>query len=895
MQKTLGIIASFLLILTVNASVTDFNFTVPANQDGFNPDAPPAGLFQPSPEPTKTTGEFDFPTINWNTSMPAYPQAIMRPSSAVDDSFNLYVVGGMQGPVNTARRFNVNTGVWQSLPNLPANHANCGGVFWVDGNGIGTDSSFFMTLGSYQPTYTPNCYRWWRATNTWDVITFPGIYASVITGSMGGAIGDTIYMIVRTTSSGGDTLWKYCPRSNTWTGGEPPPDRLNYYGAACVYGGRLWQLGGWSARQTFQVYRPGAGWTLLSSAPTNVGGNSGYIAGHNGQIFGWGGGSSWTPWNGCAVFDTVTLTWVPEANLPLAVGFGAYGALLDTVTLVWGLHNATGQSTSGSTIHWRGVWVVPLDAQVVSITAPTGTVNQSTSLNPQATIINNSSTAQSIPVRFTISDGYADDTTLTLNAGQDTIIDFDLWTANTIGNFQTRCSTGLVGDALPINDTLSGSVVVQSSGGPSGNWEAMTDVPSAPSGKNPKSGSCLRGLEATGLLYFLKASNQPDFYAYDPATNTWAEKETIPKGEKGLDYSDGKYPKRGAAMEAYEPGKCLYVVRGNNRLGFWKYQADTLGMGDTIGWSKLATIPAGAKRCKYGTGLTLVEKGGNDYLFLMKGAKTSEFYLYDIENDSWTATSSPPVGASGKTGYKKGSIMAYDGSEWVYILQGYYGSFFKYNVEQDSYVQLSQYNYKIHLNREGRKKKFKDGASMVYYNDNCYCLKGGNTVEVWKYATATDSWVQMPENWDVPLGPTGRKKVKDGGGMTMFANYFWATKGKNTPEFYRHGLPLSAPAMVSYLPTNEGTMGKKVNLGDFNLTITPNPAINVAAVRYNLPVAGPVTFKVYNVTGALVKSHTIAEPTKDGVFLINELPAGVYILRFNSGDIRVNRKLILER
>jgi hypothetical protein len=498
------------------------------------------------------------------------------------------------------------------------------------------------------------------------------------------------------------------------------------------------------------------------------------------------------------------------------------------------------------------------------------------------------------PGAFTYSDTAVG---VSLGIGAQQQVSFDPSVFPDTGTYNAMCyvDPSVPSDTNMLNDTAYLSFRVQV-GDPDAPWEAMADVPAAPSGKNPKSGSCLKGLNATGLLYFLKASNKPDFYSYDPATNTWLALETIPKGDKGIDYSDGKYPKRGAAMEAYEPNKCLYVVRGNNRLGFWKYQADTLGAGgDTIGWSKLATIPAGAKRCKYGTGLTLVEKGGEDHLFLMKGAKTMEFYLYSIAGDSWMQVTSPPVGLSGKTGYKKGSIQAYDGSEFVYVLQGYYGSFFKYHVEMDSWTQLSQYNYKVMRNREGRKKKFKDGASMVYLNDVCYCLKGGNTVEVWKYTVAADSWTQMPDNWNVPLGPTGRKKVKDGGGMTMFGNFFWATKGKNTPEFYRHFLPVEPTAAYSFIPTNEGTMGRKVNLGDFKLTIAPNPAVNVAAVRYSIPVAGPVTFKVYNVTGALVKSHTIANPTKEGVFLVDKLPAGVYILRFNTGDIRVSRKLVLEK
>ncbi|MDH5684573.1 MAG: T9SS type A sorting domain-containing protein, partial [candidate division WOR-3 bacterium] len=427
-------------------------------------------------------------------------------------------------------------------------------------------------------------------------------------------------------------------------------------------------------------------------------------------------------------------------------------------------------------------------------------------------------------------------------------------------------------------------------------WESMTAVPQPPSGKRPKSGTCMAGLETDGLIYYLKASNKQDFYTYDPGANAWTPLETIPKGEKVA--GDGKKPKKGAAMAAYAPNKCIYVLRGNNTLGFWKYQADTVGAGDTIGWKKMANFPMGAKKVKDGSGLVLVEKGGNDYLFASRGAKQSDFYLYDLAGDSWIQVKSPPVGLSGKTGYKKGTCMAYDG-ENVWVLQGYYGSFFKYNVEADSWTESRWYNYKTYLNRDGKKKKPKDGAAFVYLNDWIYMLKGGNTYEMWKIKVGGDTvgdWAQMAENWDIPPGPRN-KKVKGGGCMINWGSYFYAGKGKNTDEFYRHGRPYETVTLAKSITTAQGVMGNKVATNNFKLTIAPNPAINVAAVRYTLPVPGPVNIKLYNVTGALVKSHTITNPTKDGVFFIDakSMPSGVYILRFNAGDIRVTRKMVLEK
>ncbi|MEO0115439.1 MAG: BNR-4 repeat-containing protein [candidate division WOR-3 bacterium] len=437
--------------------------------------------------------------------------------------------------------------------------------------------------------------------------------------------------------------------------------------------------------------------------------------------------------------------------------------------------------------------------------------------------------------------------------------------------------------------TLPNGFTVGTGGGGGGErWEPMASIPTEKSGKSPKSGSCMVGSEATNRIYFLKASNTQDFniYTIDPnGQGSWTT-ETMPLGTKP---KDGKKPKKGASIAAY--GDYVYVLRGNNTPGFWRYKVT-----DPTGWETLPSIPPGTKNPKDGSGMVAVTKDGNPYLFVMKGSKTTEFYLYDITNKSWSsALTAPPTGPSGKTGYKKGSCLAYDGDTWVYVMKGQYGDFFRYNLSNGIWdTTLKHYNYKAMLGRGNKKKKIGEGSGLVYHNGILYLLKGGNTREVWFYDT---TW-KLPDDtlWDIPAGPS-KKRVKGGGALIKFANFFWASKGNNTPEFYRHGLPSPVIADVTPTPTNEGVTGKEVATSEFKLTIVPNPAINLTAIRYTLPVAGPINFKLYNVAGAVVKTYSNSTPTKDGVLLLDTeaLPSGVYILRFNSGDIRVTRKIVLEK
>lgn len=465
------------------------------------------------------------------------------------------------------------------------------------------------------------------------------------------------------------------------------------------------------------------------------------------------------------------------------------------------------------------------------------------------------------------------------------------------GTFGTKCTTRLAGDMNTNNDAADDSVIVQN-GNPSGIWEKMADIPALPSNRNPKAGSCISGLD--GKIYFLKASNTQDFLIYAPnkGNGTWINNigDTIPVGTK--EAGDGKRPKKGASMAAL--GTSVYALRGNNTPGFWKFQTDSTGS-DTFGWHKLANIPIGSRNPKDASGMVAVNKAGIDYIFAMKGSRTDEFYLYNFTANTWAPTSTKPTaGNSGKVGYKKGSCLAYDGNNYVYVLKGNYGDFFRYDLSSETWTELKRYNHKVFINRDGKKKKVGEGSGLVYCNNAVYLLKGGNTREFWKYEISTDTWVQMnpADAWDMPTGDHD-KKVKGGGSLIIAGDYFYATKGANTLEFYRHSLPTSVVALTPSQPTSNGTMGSSHSLitNGFKLSISPNPATYLTALKYSLPASGPISLNIYNVAGVMVKSYTNPASTKDGKIMIDmkSLSSGIYILRFKSSKFSLTRKLVIER
>jgi len=574
--------------------------------------------------------------------------------------------------------------------------------------------------------------------------------------------------------------------------------------------------------------------------------------------------------------DTVNFpTWTPIR--------GIYTTRCSTYMVGDANHN--NDTLSGS------VTVQVKDVGVTQIVTPTGTIDSTGSVIPQGIVNNYGTNTETFDVTFRIGAGYVQTRSKTLDPGVEDTVNFLAWVP-VRGTYTTRCSTYLAEDINQFNDTLSDSVTVQVN---EAGWQLMAGIPNTPSTKNPKSGSCMAGLN--GKIYFLKASNTQDFHIYTPNTGvgSWTN-ESIPLGTK--ETGDGKKPKKGASMT--DCGTSLFALRGNNTPGFWTYKTTPT---ESIGWHKLANITTGLKNPKDASGLVAVNTGGTDYIFAMKGSKTDEFYLYDILTNTWTPTpTKPTTGSSGKLGYKKGSCLCYDGANLVYVMKGTYGDFFSYNLTTNTWTELKRYDSKLFINRDGKKKKIGEGSGLVYYNNNIYLLKGGNTYEFWMYDIASDSFMQMgpAANWDIPTG--GGKKVKGGGTLALLGNDFYAAKGANSSEFYRHGPPTTKIALTPN-PTadNEGTManGKILDVGCqmLDLSIIPNPVKNATMIRYNLTLPEPVSMKLYNITGTLVKSYNNSTSTKDGIITIDvkTLSSGVYILRFSSKDIKVTRKFVVEK
>ncbi len=71
---------------------------------------------------------------------------------------------------------------------------------------------------------------------------------------------------------------------------------------------------------------------------------------------------------------------------------------------------------------------------------------------------------------------------------------------------------------------------------------------------------------ADGMLYALKGGNTCDFYGYEPGSNQWAEKETMPQ----VGSSQKKKRVKGGG-DITSDGTHLYALKGNKTVELWRY------------------------------------------------------------------------------------------------------------------------------------------------------------------------------------------------------------------------------------------------------------------------------------------------------------------------------------
>jgi hypothetical protein len=476
------------------------------------------------------------------------------------------------------------------------------------------------------------------------------------------------------------------------------------------------------------------------------------------------------------------------------------------------------------------------DAELVSIAAPSGTVDSGAIVVPQANVRNNGNIRETFDVRFEISP-WSDVQSVTVDPGASQTVSFNPWTATQRGNLVTRCTTLLSGDVLPANDVKTGSVDV-----------AVHDVGAvaivAPTGSivpgavTPRATVHNYGTarEATAVTFMMPEAG-------------YFETVSLPSGltlgvDTTISFPDwtavtGSYTTRCSTYLAADQVPANDVVSGGFSVGMVDAGVLSIigpaGPQDTsaviapsakvknfgefaVTFKTFFLIDNGADAVVYGESAAVSNLGAGDSAVVAfvewakphaVGSYSTRCSVYvandgnhanDAQGGSFAITAAPPSQAGwfqkADVPYGPKSKRVKDGAALAYREEGRAGGYI-YALKGNNRCEFYQYSITTNswatkesipaIGRSGRKKAVKKGSSLSRAADRLYATKGNNTLEFWQYdPSATDAyrWQQMA---DVPAGI---KNVKEGAGAVGVAigetAYVYLLKGSNTPEFYRY-------------------------------------------------------------------------------------------------------------
>ncbi len=503
---------------------------------------------------------------------------------------------------------------------------------------------------------------------------------------------------------------------------------------------------------------------------------------------------------------------------------------------------------------------------VVSITAPADTIFRDY-ISPKASVRNYGTKPETFYVYCKIFDSlrtqvYLDSSYVSnLNTNASSTRTFKKFYFRT-GNYEVRCSTALNNDANPLNDVKSKIIVVKYLPP----WILKESIPWGPSNKAVKAGGAI----VTGTqdkIYALKGNNTREFYVYFVDRDSWALLESIP-----FDTLSRKKVNKGAclAYNKHSNPNTIYATKGNNSLEFWMYNVNL----DT--WIQKPNVPMTypERKVKGGASMVYLKRGQYQYIYLLKGNNTLEFYAYHCDADTWIKTLTlPPPGPNLKA-FRDGSCMTVGKYNKIYALKGgaYINEFYRYDPGTNIWEVLSPLPIYSTLTRKNT--KVKDGASLCYDGDSLiYAFKGGNRQEFWVYNINQDRWLELDT---VPKG-TGGKKIGSGAGLAFADDKVFALKGNKTREFwcYTPGISdLDTLRKPQTDITHQQTIETNPSSSVSQIEILPNLLFDQSVIRFHLVQPSRLKLSLYNSFGQLLS-----------VIVDKEFPIGKAEIPFNKSGL----------
>lgn len=288
--------------------------------------------------------------------------------------------------------------------------------------------------------------------------------------------------------------------------------------------------------------------------------------------------------------------------------------------------------------------------------------------------------------------------------------------------------------------------------------------------------------------------------------------------------------------------KFMTPLRTKQEIDKFAGGIDLIKLGILNSWTQIASMPNTS-----GVGIASAYAGG-DYIYVLRGNNTYDFWRYSISDNSWTTLASAPNFVA------QGSALVYGGGDYLYAFRGNNtATFWRYSISQNQWSALAN----VLSNR------YSNGQDLVYTGgDYLYALQGNNTTIFYRYSISGNTWMYLSD--------------------ILYASAYGAL-GYPAGGDNIYGIPAGgSSAICTYSISN--------NMWEFALGI---PILS----KPNLVFTGLENFIVFDPYFSIGRytftvpsyARNIDKPTAFTSYMSAVYPGGKYIYVFNAGDNNVWR------
>jgi len=295
------------------------------------------------------TWEYDPVANTWNTSRAPIPVAMAGSATSISGQF-IYLAGNLNGGFGSMLhyRYDITNNSWTTKASLPANVFEAAGASVNNrnyviggGNPSVSDGSKSGLTALRSPTASYNTtYIYDIASNTWSNGPNTNVAHSYTAGT---SVGGTLYVLAGfngTNDTGTlESLTVFCPCTQAWQN-EPPMTTARRNAATAVVAPNLYAITGFDSVSPYVTTNEqfnGTTWT--TRAPIPIRHAQGRATALGSKIYVPGGFNS-TDFGGALdtmqIYNTLTDTWSPGANLPAARSGVATAAFNGSVYVIAG-------------------------------------------------------------------------------------------------------------------------------------------------------------------------------------------------------------------------------------------------------------------------------------------------------------------------------------------------------------------------------------------------------------------------------------------------------------------------------------------------------------------------------------------------------------------------------